>query len=196
MAKTVNGGGEMTGGVRRYPRMERARSIVLKGTPPLWEIERGHLLAIMRDIGAPALVVEGQILMESPTGPRMVATLEALPAMGAEGERALRAHPRYRLAKHGLSRLMVYVRMMILHAGGVDPISARLEPLPWIYDLVTLPDGDALVIRTETEVLGQFLLWTSQPSEQDVRRAEHQFAFVGPVWSQQSAPRLEPLWHR
>ncbi len=186
----------MTGGVRRYPRMNRARSIFLKGTPPLWEIERGHLLSIMRDIGAPALIVEGQMLMESPTGPRMVATLEAPPAMGPEGERALRAHPRYRPAKHGLSRLMVYVRMMVLHAGGVDPVSARLEPLPLIYDLVTLPDGDALVIRTETEVLGNFLLWTSQPTEQDVRRAEQQLAFVGPVWTPQPAPRLEPLWHR
>ena len=153
--------------------MQRATSIILSAPPPLWASVRINLSCLMRDLGAPGILLEGR-LIDTPFGPRIVATLDVPSAMGDVG---LCRHPAYRRAMRDAAGLMTYVRMVAMGAGGIGPVTASREPEEVVWTVIALPAGMVLTASTEAADFGPFLLWTERPSERQVAMVERQLAF-------------------
>lgn len=132
-----------------------ARTIIaVTRPPPLWPSQIAHCRRMMRDLGAPAILIEGQ-LMDTPFGPRIAATLDVPPDMGPV---ALSAHPAYRPAMRDAAGMVTYARMVALNASGVGPLAATREPEDVVWQVVVVPAGVALIARTESADFGPFLL--------------------------------------
>ncbi|MBP2312652.1 hypothetical protein [Azospirillum soli] len=132
-----------------------ARTIIaVTRPPPLWPSQIAHCRRMMRDLGAPAILIEGQ-LMDTPFGPRIAATMDVPPDMGPV---ALSAHPAYRPAMRDAAGMVTYARMVALNASGVGPLAATREPEDVVWQVVVVPAGVALIARTESADFGPFLL--------------------------------------
>lgn len=128
--------------------------VTITRPPPLWPSQIAHCRRMMRDLGAPAILIEGQ-LMDTPFGPRIAATMDVPPEMGPV---ALSAHPAYRPAMRDAAGMVTYARMVALNASGIDPITATREPEEVLWQVVVVPAGVALIARTHSADFGPFLL--------------------------------------
>lgn len=155
--------------------MTRATPVHIGRPPPLWPSQLAHCRALMRDLGAPAILVEGR-LMDTPFGPRIAATLDVPAEMGSV---MLTGHPAYRRAMHDAAGMVTFARMVALNASGIDPVTASREHEAVLWQLVVLPAGVVLIARTEAADYGPFLLAEEEPDERQSALVERQLAFAG-----------------
>ncbi|HSK39583.1 MAG TPA: hypothetical protein VK943_07430 [Arenibaculum sp.] len=135
----------------------------------------GHCRSLMRDLGAPAVLVEGRLL-DTPFGPRIAATLGVPSEMGPV---TLSEHPAYRRAMRDAAGLVTFVRMAALGAAGIGPITASREPEAVLWQVVVLPAGVVLIARTEDADYGPFLLTEGEPAARSAVLAAIQLDFAG-----------------
>ncbi len=163
--------------------------IPLPAPPPLWTPILANCRALMREVGAPAILIEGS-LRDGAFGPRMVATI-GLPA--EMGEVPITGYASYRRAMHDAAGMVSFVRMSAHSASGIDPVTASREPEHVSWDVVVLPTEVVLIARTEDADYGPFLLVEGAPDAGRLSSVAHQLAFAGiAVGSVPSAP--EPGW--
>lgn len=155
--------------------MIRTTPVPIPNPPPLWPAQVAHCRTLMRDLGAPAVVIEGR-MEDTPFGPRIVATL-VFPA--AMGEVALERHPAYRLAMRDASAMLTYARMTALNASGIDPVTATLTPESALWQVVVVPAGVALIARTDTADFGPFHLTEHEPDDRQSMLVGRQLSFAG-----------------
>lgn len=155
--------------------MTRSTAVLIRRPPPLWPTQLVHCRTLMRDLGAPAILIEGQ-LIDSPFGPRIAATLDVPPEMGPV---PLTGHPSYRRAMHDAAGMVTYARMAALTASGIGPVAASREPESVLWQLVVVPAGVILIARTATADFGPFLLSESEPDERLTALVDHQLSFAG-----------------
>jgi len=156
--------------------MIRSTAVLIPRPPPLWPSQVVHCRTLMRDLGAPAILIEGQ-LVDSPFGPRIAATLDVPPEMGPVPR--LSEHPAYRLAMRDAAGMVTFARMAALNASGIDPITASREPQSVLWQLIVVPAGVALIARTDTADFGPFLLSEDEPDERLTTLVGHQLQFAG-----------------
>jgi|SRR4051794_5554675 hypothetical protein len=152
--------------------------LVLAAPPPVWDDQLALMRRMMRDLPAPALLLEGRLLTEAPTGPRIAALMDVPRAMGSVD---LTRHPLYRKAMRGAAATITYVRMIALGTMGADPVTAVDEPEDTLHILVVLPDAAALVIRSAGADVARFLLFRSEPGVEALIRARQQLDFIGAI---------------
>lgn len=155
--------------------MIRSTAVLIRRPPPLWPTQLVHCRTLMRDLGAPAILIEGQ-LIAGPFGPRIAATLDIPPEMGQVG---LTAHPSYRRAMHDAAGMVTYARMAALSASGIGPVAASREPETVLWQLIVVPAGVALIARTETADYGPFHLSEAEPDERLTALVDRQLSFAG-----------------
>lgn len=155
--------------------MTRPTTVPIGRPPPLWPSQLAHCRALMRDFGAPAIVVEGR-LVDSPFGPRIAATLDVPPEMGAV---FLAGHPAYRPAMRDAAGMVTFARMVALNASGIDPETAGREQPDVLWQVIVLPAGVALIARTEEADFGPFLLAEEEPDERLAALVDRQLSFAG-----------------
>ncbi len=155
--------------------MIRSTVVLIRRPPPLWSTQLVHCRTLMRDLGAPAILIEGQVV-DTPFGPHLAATLDVPPEMGPV---SLTGHPSYRRVMHDAAGMVNYARMMALAASGVTPVTASREPESVLWQLVVVPAGVVLITRTATADYGPFLLCESAPDERLTTLASHQLSFAG-----------------
>ncbi|MCW2239030.1 hypothetical protein [Azospirillum canadense] len=129
----------------------------------------------MRDIGAPAVIIEGGI-RDTLYGPKMVATL-AVPA--AMGEVAITQHPSYRRAMQDAAGMVMFVRMAAHSASGIDPITASREAGEVSWDVIVLPTDVVLIGRTADADFGPFLLSEEPTDGHRLSKVARQLEFAG-----------------
>ncbi|NYZ15984.1 hypothetical protein HL658_25885 [Azospirillum sp. RWY-5-1] len=155
--------------------MIRTTPVLVPNPPPLWPSQVAHCLRLMRDLGAPAVLFEGQ-LIATPFGPRIAATM----ALSAEmGPVPLDEHPSYRPAMRDASAMVTFARMAALNASGIDPVTASTEPESALWQVVVVPAGVALIARTDNADFGPFLLSEREPDERQSMLVGRQLAFAG-----------------
>jgi hypothetical protein len=128
--------------------------IAIKNPPPLWRPILANCRALMREVGAPAILIEGG-LRDTPFGPSIVATL-GLPA--EMGPVELSKYPSYRRAMHDAAGMIGFARMAAHGASGINPVTASREPEYVSWEVVVLPKDVVLIARTENADYGPFLL--------------------------------------
>jgi len=132
----------------------------------------------MRDLGAPAVLIDGS-LRDTPFGPRIIATLDLPPQMG---KTPLVRHPAYRLVMRDAAGMVAFSRMAAHGASGIDPVTASREHEEVLWQVIVLPAGVVLIARTERANYGPFLLAESEPNEQRIDLVNLQLDFaVEPV---------------
>lgn len=156
--------------------MIRSTAVLIPKPPPLWPSQLAHCRTLMRDLGAPAVLVEGQ-LIDTPFGPRLAATMEVPPESGTAI--ALTGHPAYRLAMRDAAGMVTFARMAALNASGIDPVTASREPESVLWQLIVVPAGVALIARTEGADFGPFHLSEEEPDERQSALVDRQLEFAG-----------------
>lgn len=155
--------------------MTRPTTVRIGTPPPLWPSQLAHCRALMRDLRAPAILIEGR-LTDTPFGPRIAATLDVPPEMGRV---ALTGHPAYRLAMRDAAGMVGFARMVALNASGVDPATASRELEDVLWQVIVLPAGVTLIARTEDADYGPFLLAEEEPDERLSALVGSQLSFAG-----------------
>ena len=143
--------------------------------PPLWNPILANCRALMRDVGAPAVLINGS-LRDTPFGPRMVATL-GLPA--EMGEIAIAGRPSYRRAMHDAAGMVTFARMAVHSASGISPVAASREPEHVSWEVVVLPADVVLIARTENADFGPFVLTEGIPDARRLALVARQLDFAG-----------------
>ncbi len=155
--------------------MIRSTAVLIGKPPPLWPSQLAYCRTLMRDLSAPAILVEGR-LMDTPFGPRIAATMDVPAEMGAV---ELTGHPAYRLAMRDAAGMVTFARMVALNASGIDPVTASREPESVLWQLVVLPAGVTLIARTDNADYGPFLLAEDEPDERLSALVDRQLSFAG-----------------
>lgn len=155
--------------------MPHPNPVLVRNPPPLWRPMLAHCRTLMRDFGAPAVLVEGHLL-DTVFGPRIVATLRLPPAMGPVRPDD---HPAYRLAMRDAAGLVTFVRMAALGASGIDPVTASREPEAALWQVVVLPAGVVLIARTDEADFGPFLMADTEPTDRQTALVATQLDFAG-----------------
>jgi len=153
----------------------RSTVVSISRPPPLWPSQIAHCRQMMRDLGAPAILIEGQ-LRDTPFGPRIAATMDVPPEMGPV---ALSAHPAYRPAMRDAAGMVTYARMVALNASGIDPITATREPEEVLWQVIVVPAGVALIARTQSADFGPFFLLESDLDAARSALVGRQLEFAG-----------------
>src|SRR4051794_34077758 len=122
--------------------------------PPLWRPLLAHCRSIMRDLGAPAVLIDGS-LRDTPFGPRIIATLDLPPQMG---KTPLVRHPAYRLVMRDAAGMVAFSRMAAHGASGIDPVTASREHEEGLWQGIGLPGRGVLIARTGGGTTGSILL--------------------------------------
>jgi hypothetical protein len=156
--------------------MPRCNPVFIPNPPPLWHTQLVHCRAIRRDLGAPAVLIEGRLL-DGPHGPRVAATVGLPPEMGEPI--GLAAHPSYRAALRDAAGMLTFARMAALAASGIDPVTASSEPEEALWQLAVLPAGVVLIARTEEADFGPFLMAEGKPDEHQLDTVALQLDFAG-----------------
>lgn len=149
--------------------------VLIPNPPPLWHPMLAHCRMLMRDLGAPAVLIEGRLLA-TVFGPKIVATMSLPPAMGPV---PLGEHPAYRLAMRDAAGMITFARMVAHSASGVDPITASCEPDDVLWELDVLPAGVVLIARTKEADFGPFLLDERVPDQRALALVGLQMGFAG-----------------
>lgn len=155
--------------------MPRCNAVTITAPPPLWHQQIAHCRALMRDLGAPAILIEGR-LMDTPFGPRIAATMDLPAEMGPV---PLSGHPAYRLAMRDAAGMVTFARMAALGASGIDALTATSEPEEALWQVAVLPAGVVLIARTEEADFGPFLLAEGEPDPGHLHRVGLQLDFAG-----------------
>lgn len=157
-----------------FQTMARCIPILVSNPPPLWRPLLAHCRSIMRDLGAPAVLIDG-CLRDTPFGPRIIATLDLPPRMG---DAALSRHPSYRPAMRDAAGMVAFSRMAAHGASGIDPVTASREHEDVLWQVIVLPAGVVLIARTERADYGPFLLAESEPDERGIDLVSLQLDFA------------------
>ncbi|MBP2295076.1 hypothetical protein [Azospirillum rugosum] len=129
----------------------------------------------MRDIGAPAVIIEGCI-RDTLYGPRMVATLAVSAAMG---DVAIMQHPSYRRAMQDAAGMVMFVRMAAHNASGIDPVTASRVAEEVSWNVIVLPTDVVLIGRTADADFGPFLLSEHPADDHRLSKVARQLEFAG-----------------
>jgi hypothetical protein len=167
--------------------MVRCNPVSIPNPPPLWHSQIAHCRTIRRDLGAPAVLIEGRLL-DTPFGPRIAATLGLPEEMGPV---ALEGHPAYRPALRDAAGMVTFARMAALSASGIDPVTASREHEEAVWQLAVLPAGVVLIARTEEADFGPFLMAEVEPDERHLATVAAQLALAGITVGDPSADDAE-----
>jgi hypothetical protein len=161
--------------------MRRSTPILIHNPPPLWRPLLSHCRALMRDLGAPAILIEGW-LRDTPFGPKIIATLDLPPQMGRSH---LSSHPAYRLAMRDAAGMVTFTRMVAHGASGISPATAAQAPATAaqanddvVWQVIVLPAGVVLVARSGEADYGPFLLTETEPDEHRIDLVDRQLTFA------------------
>lgn len=172
-------------------RMIRTTAVHIPKPPPLWPDVVAQCRTLMRDLRAPAVLIEGQ-LIDTPFGPRIAATLSLPPEMGAV---PLTEHPAYRRAMRDAAGMVTFMRMAALNASGIDPVTASREPETVVWQVVVVPAGVTLIARTDSADFGPFLLSEDNPDEERTALVGRQLEFAG-ITVGDPRPPAPDVWSR
>jgi hypothetical protein len=154
--------------------MLRSKPILIHNPPPLWRPLLTHCRALMRDLGAPAILIEGW-LRDTPFGPKIIATLDLPPPMKSKH---LSAHPAYRLVMRDAAGMVTFSRMIAHGASGIGLIAAAQSAEDVLWQVIVLPAGVVLVARTDQADFGPFLLTETEPDERRIDLVDLQLSFA------------------
>ncbi|HEY0835892.1 MAG TPA: hypothetical protein VGE72_18455 [Azospirillum sp.] len=171
--------------------MIRTTAVHIPKPPPLWPDVVAQCRTLMRDLRAPAILIEGQ-LIDTPFGPRIAATLSLPPEMGPV---PLTGHPAYRRAMRDAAGMVTFMRMAALNASGIDPATASREPETVVWQAVVVPAGVALIARTDSADFGPFLLSEDDPDEARTALVGRQLEFAG-ITVGEPCPPASDAWSR
>lgn len=157
--------------------MTTVTPIAIRNPPPLWRPILANCRLLMREVGAPAVLIDGG-LRDTPFGPRIVATLGLPAGMAAI---ALTRHAAYRRAMHDAAGMIGFARMAAHGAGGIGPATASREPEYVSWEVVVLPKDVVLIARTEDADYGPFLLAEDAPDPRRLSLVARQLDFAGIV---------------
>src|SRR4051812_50047581 len=117
--------------------MAQCIPVRISNPPPLWRPLLAHCRSIMKDLGAPAILIDG-CLRDTPFGPRIIATLDLPPQMG---KTALVRHPAYRLVMRDAAGKGGFSPKAAHGASNIDPITPRPEHEEVVWEGVGPPAG-------------------------------------------------------
>src|SRR4051812_50055418 len=117
--------------------MAQCIPVRISNPPPLWRPLLAHCRSIMKDLGAPAVLIDG-CLRDTPFGPRIIATLDLPPQMG---KTALVRHPAYRLVMRDAAGMVAFSRMAAHGARHIDPIPASRGQGGGLWPGIRVPAG-------------------------------------------------------
>ena len=155
--------------------MPTVTPVPIKNPPPLWRPTLANCRTLMRDLGAPAVLIEG-VLRHTPFGPSISATLGLPEDMG---DVSLTGHPAYRRAMHDIAGMVSFARMAAHSASGIDPVTASREPEHLSWEVIVLPKEVVLIARTGDADYGPFLLTEQEPDSRTLSMVGHQLDFAG-----------------
>lgn len=167
--------------------MPAVTPVPIVNPPPLWKPVLANCRALMREVGAPAILIEGS-LRDTPFGPRIVATL-GLPAV--MGPVAITGYLSYRRAMRDAAGLVGFVRMAAHSASGIGPAAASREPEDVSWDVIVLPADVVLIARTESADYGPFLLAEAAPEARHLTSVARQLDFAGIAVGEAVPPSAE-----